>query len=301
MKNCYIFFGLILLFISCDENDVSTEVDEEKITGTGAIYYDEYSPLTSKPINVFYHIPDGYATSMPILFVLHGAGRNAAEYRNAWIEEANAKNIIIIAPEFSDENFPGGDQYNLGNVFVDGDNPSTQTLNNEAKWTFSLIEPIFNKVKSLIGNSSNKYDIYGHSAGAQFAHRFLMLKPNANVNTIIASAAGWYTLPDDTIEFPYGIQNSPIENIDASNYFSKKLIIQIGTLDNDPNSPGLRHNSIVDMQGDNRYDRAYYFYNESKMIAEELNINFNWQLVETPNEDHDYKLTIPQAADLLYN
>ncbi len=298
MNKFFIFLLSLAFFTACDNNDVSSDTTEDSISGTGAFIFNDYTPLASQPINVFYHIPANATPTTKILFVFHGAGRNAAEYRDAWIAQASQKNLILVVPEFSDNYFPGGDSYNLGNVFEDGDHPSAATLNNESQWTFSLIEPLFDKIKSLTDNTSTNYSIYGHSAGAQFAHRFLLFKPQAHVEKIVASAAGWYTLPDSTVDFPYGLNHSFV-GIDLTNFFAQELTIQIGELDNDPNSPALRHNNTVDQQGDNRYDRAYYFYNLGATIAEESNTTFNWQIIETPNTTHDFEPTIEQAADLL--
>jgi len=302
MKYYPLFFVFILIFTSCNnyEEIEAMEPSEEMNIGTGIYRFNHQTSVTTIPMDIYYHIPNANLSTMPILFVFHGAGRNAVEYRNSWIEEANNKEFIVITPKFSSSDFPGGDGYNLGNVFEDGDNPTASTLNNQQDWAFSVIEPLFDEVKSQLGNNSDTYNIFGFSAGGQFAHRFVMFKPNARVNKIIASASGWYTIPNNTEEFPYGIDNCPIENINPTSYFSKQTTIQIGTLDNNPNASALRRNPIVDQQGTNRYDRAFYMFNTSKSIAENLGVEFNWQIVETPGNSHNNQGAVEQAAEILY-
>jgi len=294
----YLSLLLIIISFSCDNNDVS-EDNNPVIAGTGAFNFEYNRTNETLNMNVFYHIPAGDVATMPVLFVFHGNGRNASEYRNAWIDKANEKQIIIVTPEFSSVNFPDGDAYNLGNVFEDGDNPSPSTLNPEQDWAFSVIEPLFNQFKNHSGSNASSYDIFGFSAGAQFAHRFMFYKPNARFDKIVASAAGWYTVPNPTVDFPYGIRNCPIENTTPSSYFSENLTLQIGTLDNSPNAPSLRRNTIVDEQGDNRYDRAFYMFNFSQSRAQDLGVDFNWQIIETPGNDHDDEGAIEQAAEVL--
>lgn len=292
--------AFLLLMVSCDKNEADDLDNVDSIDGTGAFLFEVNQTNLSTSMNVFFHIPNTDVVNMPVLFVFHGAGRDAREMRNAWISESNTKEFIVIAPEFTEQSFPGGNGYILGNVFVDSNNPSPQTLNPESDWTFSIIEPLFDRVKSLSGNASSQYDVYGFSAGAQFAHRLMMFKPNARFNKVVSSAAGWYTVPDSSVSFPYGIANSPLENLSLASFFSKSLRIQIGTLDNNPNAPSLRRNTTVDQQGDNRYDRAYYLYNTSQNLAESLGLDINWDIIETPNNDHTMEQSIPQASDLLY-
>jgi predicted esterase len=293
---------MALLFSSCNDYEETVPIGaaENIEIGTGFYRFNYQTTDNVIPMDVYYHVPNADLSTMPVLFVFHGAGRNAVEYRNAWIEEANARGFIVITPKFSSNDFRGGDGYNLGNVFEDGDNPSTSSLNDEQDWAFSVIEPLFDDVKSQLENQSATYNIFGFSAGGQFAHRFVMFKPNARVNKVVASASGWYTVPDNTIEFPYGIENSPIENTPGSSYFSKNMTIQIGTLDNDPNASALRRNPTVDQQGTNRYDRAFYMFSTSKSIAENLGVEFNWQIIETPGNDHDNRGAVEQAATVLF-
>jgi pimeloyl-ACP methyl ester carboxylesterase len=297
-----IMFGILILSSCSGEDDTTVDdgTDNQDLAETGAFVYEVNRSQGSINMVTFYHIPSGDEENMPVLFVLHGNGRNAAGIRNAWVEEANDKKFIVVAPEFSDADFPGGDGYILGNVFEDGDNPSPSTLNPEEDWAFSVIEPLFDEIKSRTGNTSNTYDIFGFSAGAQFAHRFMLIKPDASVGKIVASAAGWYTVPDASITFPYGIDESPIENVTPASYFSTDFTIQIGTLDSDPNAPALRRNAVVDQQGTNRYDRAFHMYNTSKTITEELSITFNWSIIETQGNAHELEGSIPQASDVLY-
>ncbi len=299
MKHLLFSFVLILM-LACDKNEAERNGSQDTIDGSGAFLFEVNQSNVSTSMNVFYHIPDEDVENMPVLFVMHGAGREASDMRNAWVSEANAKGFIVIAPEFTEQSFPGGSGYILGNVFMDGNNPTASTQNPERDWAFSLIEPMFDKFKSLSGNHASRYNMYGFSAGAQFAHRFMFFKPNARFDKVFAAGAGWYTIPDISVSFPYGLAESPLEDKPLEVYFSKELILQIGTLDNNPNESGLRRNEIVDEQGDNRYDRAYYMYTTSKTFADDLGVEFNWQIIDTPDNDHSLEPSVSQASDVLY-
>ena len=67
-----------------------------------------------------------------------------------------------------------------------------------------------------------KYHVFGHSAGGQFAHRFLMFKPNSRLDKMVASGSGWYTVPNLDFNFPYGFKKSPLESLFLNNLFEKK-------------------------------------------------------------------------------
>jgi hypothetical protein len=270
------------------------------LRGSGDFLYNGYVSLAKQPVKVFFYIPANATASTPIVLLFHGDERNAREYRDALVTKAEQKNFIILAPEFSETYYPTGDKYNLGNVFVDGDNPSSLSLNKEEVWTFSIIEPLFDYFKNAMQLTAAAYHIIGHSAGGQFTHRFIMFKPNARVNAIVASASGWYTVTDFGTDFPYGFKKSPLESLSLTPLYSKKMYLQIGSNDNDPNSPGLRHNPQADAQGMNRLSRANYFFNFSKNQALQNKINFNWELSVATGLNHDYGPAINNAADLIF-
>ena len=294
-----------LAFLNCTNDSIANtiipELPDEFSSGSGVFEYDGYAPFGDKIIKVYYHIPENTDATTPILFVFHGASRNASDYRGAMVSKSNQHKFIVIAPQFSSSNFPGGDSYNLGNVFEDGDNPSASTLNPEDQWTFSVIEPLFDYFKDLIRNESQSYSVFGHSAGGQFAHRYLMYKPNSRLNTMVASASGWYTTTDLQVSFPYGFKKSPLETSSLSQLFEKNLIVLIGSLDNDPNAPSLRRNSLADAQGTNRYTRARYFFQEASQLSNINQLNFNWALAINEGADHNFRVACSKGADLIFN
>ena len=301
-----LMIGLILFAFNACKSESPID-DEEQIhqgelkSGSSTLNYTEFMPLNGKIVKVYYYLPENFAEDNCIVFVFHGAERNAKDYRDAWVNKAIQHNFMVIVPEFSESYFPGGDAYNLGNVFVDGDNPSTTTLNAEEDWTFSIVEPLFDFIKQKVGNKTESYHIFGHSAGGQFAHRFMMFKPTAHFDKVVASASGWYTAVDTLTDFPYGFRNSPLMESDISSLFSKKLIIQVGDLDNDPNSPGLRHNEFADVQGLNRLERGRYFFEMAQQLAATKSLTFQWKYMELKDVAHDYNAASQQAADLLFS
>jgi hypothetical protein len=245
---------------------------------TGSFTYNPSGALSSKSIEVFYHIPNGEVKMMPILMSFHGVNRNAADYRDYWISMANSNKFMVFAPQFSDEDFSTGDAYNLANIFNDGDNPSSSTFNAKEEWTFSVLDPLFEQIKSAVSGTQEKYNGWGHSAGAQFLQRFVLYLPNSKLDIAVCSNAGWYTVPEFSVDFPYGLKKGQLPNLDLKLALSKKLIIHLGTGDTDQNSPGLRHNSVVDaQQGASRLDRGRYFFAESQSTAQSLNTTFNWE------------------------
>lgn len=268
---------------------------------TGSFIFTPANPLHEQPVKVYYHIPSGDISTMPILFSFHGASRNADDYRDFWINMADENSFIVIAPKFSSEYYPElGDDYLMGNVYIDGDNPTTESRNPENEWTFSVIEPLFDYIVNDIGGTQTQYKAWGHSGGAQFLHRLIMFLPNIRINKAVCSNAGWYTVPEFGISFPYGLDGSEIYESNLINIFSHNLIVHLGENDNDPNSPGLRHNTILDnQQGLNRFVRGNYFFNFSMSAADDLNTSFDWELHTVADVGHNAQQMANNALDYL--
>ena len=255
---------------------------------TGSFIYTPNTPLQNKLVEVFYHIPNGDITTMPIVMSFHGAGRNANDYRDYWIDMANNNGFMVFAPEFSETYFPTGDNYQLATIFDDGDNPSLATFNNQNEWTISIIDPLFEHIKTTVSGNQETYNAWGHSGGAQFLHRFVTYLPDSKLDIAICSNAGWYTVPENSVSFPYGILNGELPNASLLSAFTKKLIVHLGLNDTDTNSAGLRHNTTVDnQQGTNRLARGRYYFNTAQTTSQNMLASFNWEKHEVLGVGHD--------------
>ena len=176
---------------------VQVAIGAEKLPSGAGRFEVAYS---GKTIPVWYYLPEQARPDTPVLVVMHGVNRDADRYRDEWLPHARKYGLLLLVPEFSKESFPAEENYNQGNTLDSQKRPLPRK-----QWSFSFIEPIFDAAQKATGNRSPQYFLYGHSAGAQFVHRFLYFVPSARVATAVAANAGWWTLPDPTVDFPYGL------------------------------------------------------------------------------------------------
>lgn len=289
---------LLLLFgftlTSCEwKSDVDDPILNQLGTGRGIVTYTGYEPLKDKPINLHFYIPEGDIKAMPIVFILPGTSRNANDYLDAWVKHFKDRKVIAIALEFP-QNHYSTSEYIEGNMFK-----NNKALPEE-QWSYSVIEAIFDHVKSETGNQSVQYNMFGHSAGAQFVHRFITFKQNTHLNKAIAANSGWYTVPDTRIEYPYGLKNSGFSDQSTlTHLFGSNLIVALGDQDTDPNDSSLRHTPEADAQGLYRYARGEHYYSESQQISQTNSMIFNWKRVIVKGVAHDFEAMMVETADYL--
>ena len=285
----------ILAVLTSCTTPTPMEQPPSELRGKGSLSF-TYAPLADKPIVLHYYVPSNATPTSPIVISCHGASRTASNYRDRWVEKADEYGLVIVAPEFTEELYPGS-EYALGNVYshVDG----LPQLNDAELWTFSTIEPIFDEVKRLTGNHTTEYYLFGHSAGGQFVHRLVLWLPDARYAVAVAANAGWYTVPTETVDYPYGIGLTPLAET-AFGFFGKRLVITIGELDNDPDHPQLRRTPEALQQGENRYERAHHFFDQSRAKAAALGVEFEWSIVDVPNVAHSGSRMARHAADYLF-
>jgi len=218
-----------------------------------------YDDSERKSIKVWTYKPEYWKNEDKILFVMHGGGRNADDYLDAWKEIADSNNILVVAPEFENKysKYTTND-YQEGNLFT-----FFGSKNPKEEWAYSVIENIFDYIKENNNITNETYDIFGHSAGGQFVHRMIMLMPEARIKTAIAANAGFYTFPDENLEYPYGSKNTPITDNSIKKSFKKQLIILLGENDNDPKLGTFRETELAMKQGAHRLERGSNFYQKS--------------------------------------
>ena len=75
-------------------------------SGRWSFMFNDAKGRPDRPVKVYTYRPRKCDSTCPMMFVLHGVKRNASEYRDYWVALADHYNILIIAPEFSQKNWP---------------------------------------------------------------------------------------------------------------------------------------------------------------------------------------------------
>ncbi|MBQ8711202.1 MAG: hypothetical protein IJ551_00015 [Prevotella sp.] len=246
--------------------------------------YNGYELLASKPVNVFYYIPsDGDMTTMPILFIMPGESRDADTHLQLFQSWANQNKMMLFALQYATEYYATTTEYILGGMNT---KQSAEGLLPREQWNFNYVETLFDQIKLFTHSIHNTYNLWGHSAGAQFVHRFVTFMPDARIGRAVACNSGWYTMPDLTKDFPYGFRLvSGADSKMQQKVLGRQLYVFVGG--NDKDTAGLNTNAGSQEQGKNRNERARYYYQQSQQLAQQLGYTFNWQFQEVPGVAHD--------------
>lgn len=246
--------------------------------------FNGYAPLAEKPITVFYYIPQGgNMTTMPVLFILPGEDRDADNHVQLFRSWADSHRVMLFGLKYSTDYFTNTTEYILGGMNT---RQSADGLLPMSQWNFNYVEALFDAIKTAVGGQQTSYDLWGHSAGAQFVHRYVTFMPQARVRCAVACNSGWYTPPDMNTDFPYGLRR--VSEADASmlrTALSRQFHIFVGGNDTDPS--GLNTNPGSQAQGANRNARGHYYYDQAKAIAQQQHYSFGWTLTEVPGVGHD--------------
>lgn len=238
----------------------STNANKDITTGSGNF---DFSFGDDQKIDVYYHLPENQDKTLPVLFVMHGTNRDADRYRDEWAKIAEEQQILVVVPQFSKDDYPRAAGYNLGNIF----NTETGERNSLGVSPFGAIEPLFDYVREQVPNTQDSYSMYGHSAGSQFVHRYIYFVPEARLDWAIAANAGWYTMPDLDVEWPYGLAGTGLDEADLQKALASRLYILLGTKDNNPDHKSLRKTEEAMAQGPHRFARGQTFFEAGKEAA----------------------------------
>lgn len=243
---------------------------------------------------VWYIRPSQAGPTAPVLFVIHGRGRDADRYIDGWIDLAKDNGTIVIVPEFTTEAFPGSLGFNHGALLDDNGTP-----NPRERWSYSVIEPVFDALVAREGLTSARYNLFGHSAGAQFVHRFILTGGGPRLDRAFAANAGSYAITTDQVLWPFGVGGLPSGAWHAPSAYAQPMVVLLGTADNDPNYPSLPREPQAMAQGAHRLDRGQRFYRIARADAAQRDVTFNWQCGLVPGVGHNNAGMAPYAMALI--
>ena len=237
--------------------------------------------FAEKPIAVFYYKSKNAGKDAKVLFSIHGADRSGKRARDNWIDFAEKHGAIVLAPEFDSARFPNA-LFQFGGMRDE----------DRARWTFGIIERLFERIRTQEQLTTPSYVLFGHSAGAQFVHRFVLLMADAKYSVAVAANAGSYTLPVypssmPELKFPWLLDQRLVDGAALKHVLGRRLVVLLGEDDIRTDSVRLPKSREAVAQGANRLQRGRNFYASAKSQAEKSGVPLAWQLVTVPGVGHN--------------
>ena len=263
--------------------------------GSGRIEIPEAAGATVAPMPVWYHHPAGWTPAGKVGVVLHGLQRDADRYRDEWRPLADRFGVLLLVPEFSQAKFPGTRWYNFGNLQDDAG-----AATRPEAWSFHAFERVVAAAMQAAGATRPGYVLYGHSAGAQFVHRFLLLTGAPRAEAVVIANSGSYTLPRFDRPFVEGLGGTAADPAVLRTVFARPVILQLGEADTDPNHSSLPRQPWAVAQGSHRFARGWHFFDAARRAAAEQGAPFAWRVVTVPGVGHSNAGMAEAAAPLLF-
>jgi poly(3-hydroxybutyrate) depolymerase len=282
--------GLAIVAVCGSPADQPPGAKAKIAAGAGSF---QFTPDAKRPqhhIKVWTYRPEGLGPNSPIVFVMHGVKRDGKTYRDQWVAHSKKGGFLVAVPEFPEGEYPG-DAYQQGNIRDRAGKPIPPE-----RWTFTVIEKLFDQVKKLTGSKVEKYYLYGHSAGGQFVHRFVLFMPEARYARAIAANPGYYTFPTQDVDYPYGLKKTSITGKLPPSVFAREFVLLLGDRDTNRDDPDLRKTPQADAQGLTRFERGKNYFQTARQAAKAERAKFNWRQVTVPGVGHSNAKMAPAAA-----
>ena len=250
--------------------------------------------FAAESLPVWYHLPETFNDESYIVIVLHGTSRAAQSSRDNWAGPAERHGFLVAVPEFGRAHFTDP-SYAYGRLWND------EAPYARLDWAAShcrFIDDLFDVLNRALGAVRTGFMLYGHSAGAAFAHRYVMFAPVDRVARAIFANAGWYTLPDPDIALPFGLRESGITSEKRAAFLARDITILVG--DDDRNGPYPDWwPPGSERQGEHRVARSLAYFQTARTLAARLDMPFNWRWESVPGVAHENAKMIAPAVRII--
>jgi pimeloyl-ACP methyl ester carboxylesterase len=198
--------------------------------------------VSDRSLRYLHYVPAGAPRTDLVLVAVHGISRNAMEHAQAFQALADRLGCHLVAPQFDRSTFR--DFQLLG-------------LSQRGRRADHALQSMLADVRRFGVDADARLVLSGYSGGAQFAHRYAMAHPR-RVAALLVAAAGWYTLPDESLPYPRGCGGGAGAGVvlDPLALLRKPVLVLVGDRD-DERDAALRCDDWIDRdQGRNRIERA---------------------------------------------
>ncbi|HFD92721.1 MAG TPA: hypothetical protein ENJ22_05475 [Gammaproteobacteria bacterium] len=221
------------------------------------------------------YCPQNLHADTPMVVAVHGISRNGREQIEQFQDLAERYQAILLAPLFTKPHFK--DYQRLGRVGRGerADLALAQMIHEATQITDTRLQPVY---------------LFGYSGGGQFAHRFAMAWPQ-HVARLAIGAAGWYTWPDLSRKYPYGVRETdalPGVVFDPAAFLNIPTLVMVGEWDAE-RDPGLNRAPHIDRrQGTTRIERGKRWVAAMKDAAAAYGYDTEYRFELLPSSGHSF-------------
>ncbi len=145
------------------------------------------------------HVPARVRRARPLV-VCHGmvvegtADEAARALLEVWRPFADTEGVVVVAPVFGDD-FASGTPGALGGY---------RSLVGRKVPADEYLDEVLDDLRVIRPDLQRSFYLIGHSAGGQFANRYLMRHPERVAAAVVSSPA-WFAFPDPAERWPHGM------------------------------------------------------------------------------------------------
>lgn len=239
---------------------------------------------SSRSLGCYLYLPRQPAGRGKVLVSVHGVSRNALEHIELLRAFADRHGVVLVAPLFTPETFR--DYQRLGRK------------GRGLRADLALIR-LLNEIGLETGLDTSKVDMFGFSGGAQFAHRFSYAH-SQRVRSLALGSAGWYTMPDRSLPYPYGTADA--KGLDAVRFnplatANLPTLVLVGEDDDREDDEELNRSRVVmQSQGRHRLERARTWTATMNALARQLGLPGPAKLVVLPGIGHSFRQAVLEGG-----
>lgn len=252
-----------------------------------------FAVWNNSDVELFYTLPEEINNQTQVLFIVHGGARDSEKYLDIWKKFTEHKNIILVAPEFKRADYEDYEYLNISDDYGVLNKNLNEHLHNSLSIFFSFF-------KSKYNLEIDTYKLYGHSGGAQFAHRLLLFSDYDNVSSAVIASAGSYTFLNNE-NYPYGLKESNhLSDKKIKRYLSQRVTFLIGNQDIKKFESSKKNNiQGKAMQGNNRFEVGINYFNNLITVSERQKIPLRWKFQIAKGVAHDNEKMSLLASEIL--
>lgn len=230
----------------------------------------------------FFAAPEGYR----LIVAVHGSGRGAAAYRDAFASFADRHRCVVLSPLF-----PTGIR---GDGYADG---YKNILEGDIRYDQLLLAMIAD-VEEAAGYSFGRFHLFGFSGGGQFAHRFFYLHPQ-RLASVSIGAPGIVTRLDNDRDWWFGTRDlQRVFGTSLSLEHMSRVAVQmvVGEDDVETLAVPARLKPLIDSLGPigrNRVERLRLLKENFEAAGIEVRLDL------VPGVAHDGLKVVPTVQDFL--